>query len=124
MQGVVAHPNYLGFFDWAMTEMWRQAIGPYQEMVDSGVDLVIAETTQRYRSPARFDEELDIEVSVRHLGNTSLVLGFRGFVDGRAVIEGENRYVAVGTGSHEKVPIPDEIRAKLEPYLESSASLA
>jgi acyl-CoA thioester hydrolase len=116
MQGVVAHPNYLGFFDWAMTEMWREAIGPYQEMVDSGVDLVIAETNYRYLSPARFDEDLDIEVSVRHIGNSSLIIAFSGSVDGRPVIQGENRYVAVATGSHEKMSIPDAIREGLEPY--------
>jgi acyl-CoA thioester hydrolase len=85
-------------------------------MVDSGVDLVIAETNYRYLSPARFDEELRIEVAINHIGNSSLIIGFRGSVEDRPVIEGENRYVAVSTGTHEKIRIPDDIRGALEPY--------
>src|SRR5687767_10783136 len=39
-QGVVGHPCYLGYFDVAMTEMWRQAIGPWGETVAGGADCV------------------------------------------------------------------------------------
>jgi len=123
-QGVVGHPRYLGFFDVAMTEMWREAVGAYQDMVDSGTDLVVAETSQRYWSPARFDDLLEIEVGIAHIGNTSIVIAFDASVEGRRVVSGTNRYVAVGTGTNEKKPVPDEIRSALAPYAAESPELA
>ncbi len=43
LQGVVFYPNYLAYFDHAITELWREAIGPYAEMRDLGIDMVVAE---------------------------------------------------------------------------------
>ena len=42
-QGVVFNGQYLFFYDVALTELCRDRIGPYQEMVDRGVDVVVAE---------------------------------------------------------------------------------
>jgi acyl-CoA thioester hydrolase len=109
-QGVVGHHQYLALFDVAMTEMWREVLGSYGEMVAEGVDLVVAESRLRYRSPARFDEELDIAVAVRHLGTTSIAMSFEASVEGRPVVDGENRYVCIRAGGLEPVPIPGRIR--------------
>jgi YbgC/YbaW family acyl-CoA thioester hydrolase len=32
-QGIVFNANYLLYFDVAFTELWRAAVGPWQEMV-------------------------------------------------------------------------------------------
>ena len=36
LQGVVFYPNYFAYVDHAITELWREAIGPYAEMRDAG----------------------------------------------------------------------------------------
>ena len=120
-QGVVGHPRYLGYFDVAMTEMWRQAIGPWGETVAGGADCVVAESTLRYLAPARFDDVLDIAVAVRRLGNTSMVLGFEARRGEDLLVSAENRYVFVRAGTHEKTPIPDEVREALAPFAEAAA---
>lgn len=116
-QGVVGHPQYLTLFDVAMTEMWRSVLGPYEEMVEEGVDLVVAESRLRYLSPARFDDLLDIAVAVRHLGTTSIAMSFDASVEGRAVVAGENRYVCIRAGGQEPTPVPDRIRDGLSRHL-------
>src|SRR5689334_10769554 len=51
-QGVVFNANYLLYFDVAYTELWRDAFpGGWDVMVERGVDLVVAEANQRWRSP-------------------------------------------------------------------------
>jgi acyl-CoA thioester hydrolase len=57
---VVFYANYLAYFDIAMTELWREAVGPFGEMAAGGVDMVVAEALIRYRASARFDEELGL----------------------------------------------------------------
>src|SRR3712207_5674038 len=67
-QGVVFNANYLTYFDIALTELWREAIGPYAQMTEGGVDMVVAEARARYLAPARFDELLGIAVTPTRLG--------------------------------------------------------
>ena len=116
-QGVVFNANYLTYFDIAMTELWREALGPYDEVMrERDIDLVVAEATVRYLAPIRFDEEVDLLPAVAHLGTTSMVttVAIEAAV-GRAA-EGELRHVFVRYGTAEKTPIPDDVRAALEPY--------
>lgn len=120
-QGVLFNANYLTYFDIALTELWREAIGPYETVMEThGVDLVVAEVTIRYLAPVRFDELVDVVGAVRHLGTTSLQTALRierkGAEAGTAA-EGEMRHVFVRYGSSEKTPIPDDVRAALAPYL-------
>ena len=39
-------------------------IGPYAAIVESGVEFVVAEANVRYRVAARFDDELEVHVTL------------------------------------------------------------
>ncbi len=112
-QGVVFNGHYLFFYDVALNELWRDRIGPYQEMIDRGVDLVVAEATTRFLASARFDEELDIELRVKHLGTTSMIIQPVFRVGERLVADGEVRHVFVDPATMRKTPMPDDIRGAL-----------
>lgn len=112
-QGVVFNGHYLFYYDNAITEMWRERIGPYQEMVTRGVDIVVAEATIRYRSAARFEDLLDIAMPVVHLGNTSMIIRPEFRVGDTLVADGEVRHVFVDPSTLVKKPMPDDIRAAL-----------
>ena len=115
-QGVVFNAHYLAFFDMAITELFREAVGGYLSMVEDGVDLVVAEVRIRYRAPLRFDDEFDIAVRVAKLGTTSMHTELAVEHDGQTAAEGELRHVFVDPAKGEKMPIPDSVRAALEPY--------
>jgi len=120
-QGVVFNGHYLFYCDVAVTEIWREAIGTYEEtMTDLGVDLVVAEANVKYRDGLRFDEEFDVVVTVPHLGTTSMVtaIACERVRDGVVCAECELRQVFVTFGTAEKTPIPDAIRGALEGYAE------
>ena len=117
LQGVVFNANYLTYMDEALTEMWRVALpGGYAGMVAGGVDLVVAEATVRYRSPARFDDELELELAVSRLGTTGMTSDLRVLRGGELLAEGALRHVFVTAGEGTKTPIPDEVRRGLEPF--------
>ena len=116
-QGVVNHAVYLEFFEAALIELWREALGPYGETVaDHGMDLAVAETNVRYLAPARFDDVVEVAGAVRRMGTTALVVGFEATVAGAPVARGETRYVSVADGA--KRPLPDPIRKALADYRE------
>ena len=115
LQGVVFYPNYLAYFDHAITELWREAIGPYADMRELGIDMVVAEVGIRYRESARFDEEIDLVARIRRLGNTSMSteLTVERVADGATLAEGELRHVFVDPENFQKHDMPAEVRNAL-----------
>jgi acyl-CoA thioester hydrolase len=119
LQGVVFYPNYLAYLDHTMTELWREAVGPYTEMIpEHGVDMVVAEAGLRYRDSARFDDELEIGATVMRLGETSISTQFtiERLGDGALLTEAELRHVFIDPESFGKRPMPASVRAALERY--------
>jgi acyl-CoA thioester hydrolase len=114
-QGVVFNANYLTYFDITMGELWRE-LGGYQEMVEAGVDMVVAEATIRYLAPLRFDDEIEIVARVTRLGDTSMTTELVIEAGGEPAAEGELRHVFVESGGGSTAPIPDPIRDGLSRY--------
>ena len=114
-QNVVFNANYLTYFDLTMSELWRE-LGGYQEMVEAGVDMVVAEARVRYRAPLRFDDEFEVQATIAKLGETSMETEIALVRDGETVAEGDLRHVFIESGGGAKAPIPDAIRSGLERY--------
>jgi acyl-CoA thioester hydrolase len=117
-QGVVFNSHYFAWFDDALTEAFRDLVLPYNEMLETGVDVVVAEATARYRAGARFEDELELRWWVTRLGNTAMTTRIDVMRGSELLVEGEMRHVFVDTGTTSKRPIPDIFREKLEPYVE------
>jgi acyl-CoA thioester hydrolase len=112
-QGIVFNANYLAYFDVAVTELWREAIGPWQTMVERGYDVVVAEANMRFRAPARFDDVIALDTRVAELGTTSLRLELDIRRDGQLLVEGWLRQVFVDATTFAKAEIPDWARTAL-----------
>lgn len=115
-QQIVFNANYFAYFDVAMTELWRAAIGRYDAMLERGVDMVVAEASARFLGAARFDDELQLEVSIARLGTTSCTSRHRVLRRGETLVEGDMRHVFVDPASFEKLTIPDWLREALGPW--------
>jgi acyl-CoA thioester hydrolase len=115
-QGIVFNANYLLYCDVVFTELWRAAVGPWQEMVERGIDAVVAEASLRFRSPARFDDVLRLEARVTDLGTTSLTTQIDVLRDGALLVEGRLRHVTVDTSNWEKTAVPGWVRDGLQRF--------
>ena len=109
--------NYVAYFDVIITELWREAIGRWQDLVDSGVDMVVAEINVRYLGPARFDDEIDFEGRLTRLGETSISTRIDASTGGRPVVEGRVRHVFIDPATKAKCEMPEHVRAALAAYL-------
>ena len=116
-QNIVFNAHHLAYADVALTELQREAFGSYAQMVEvHGVDLVVAEARVRYRGPARFDDLLDVTLTVADLGTTSMTIGLEITREGQLLVDGELRYVFVDAATWEKTPIPGGLREVLWAY--------
>ena len=111
--------NYVAYFDVILTELWREALGSYQDMVDAGTDMVVAEVNVRFLGPARFDDVIDFEARLTRLGETSMSTRIDSRTNGEPVVQGEIRHVFIDPATKAKTPMPQNIRDALEPYLEA-----
>jgi acyl-CoA thioester hydrolase len=116
-QGVVFNAHYFAYFDIALTEMWREAFGSYANVVDRGVDVVVVEAAATFRAAARFDEELDVELSIARLGTTSMTMAAAVRREGEELVEGRMVHVFVDTATMAKRAIPEDVRAGLAPWV-------
>ena len=116
-QGHVFNAHYFAYFDLALTELWRAAIGYYDRMLEHGVDLVVGEAQARYLRPARFDDEIDIAVAVERLGTTGLTTRYQVLRAGELLVDGRLRHVCVDAAAMTKTPIPDWLRSALQPWV-------
>ena len=112
----VFNAHYFVYFDLALTELWREAFGSYVDTVRRGYDLVVAEATARFRGAARFDDEVDVALSIARLGETSMTSDLEVRRAGEVLVEGRMVHVWVDAERHEKRPIPDEARERLAAY--------
>ncbi len=111
-QSVAFNANYLTYIDIAITDLYRQHFdGSFAEVMESnGVDVVVAQANLKFLAPARFDEEIEIAITVQRLGNTAMETSSRITRAGEPLVEAELRYVFVDLETWQKTPIPEQIR--------------
>jgi acyl-CoA thioester hydrolase len=123
-QQIVFNANYLLYFDVAFTELWREAIGPWQDMVERGIDAVVAEANARFRAPARFDDVLSLRVQVTRIGTTSITTRIDVMRDDELLVEGRLQHVCVDATTWKKTPLPDWVRDGLRRFAAADAEQA
>ena len=116
-QGIVFNANHFAFFDITLTELWREAFGSYDAMVQGGTDVVVKDAQATFHASPRFDDMLDIEMTIEKLGSTSMVTNFEEKRDGELLVSGRMVHVFITPGDNAKQEIPPDVRERLEPYV-------
>ena len=97
--GVVYHANYLVWFEVGRVELMRQRGMNYAQLEkEEGCRIVVVEVTARYKSPARYDDELVVETHVKMVRGPVIRFGYRILrAEDRVLLcEGETVHVVLG----------------------------
>jgi len=114
-QKVVFNARYADYIDLSTIEILR-ALGFGSALVNGTLDYQLVKLTLEWKSPARFDQVLELSVRAARLGNTSFTVStdFRIAGDEPVIAVGETVYVVVDTHTLRKVSLPSDLRAALE----------
>lgn len=97
--GVVYHANYLVWFEVGRVELMRQR-GLNYKLLEQEEDclIVVVEATARYKAPAKYDDELIVETTVKTVRGPIIRFGYRilRVEDGLLLCEGETVHVVLG----------------------------
>jgi acyl-CoA thioester hydrolase len=115
----VYNSRYLEYVDVAMLEFLRDLGWGFDEALELGFDPLLARAEIDFRSPGRYDQELEVAVSVRRLGNASFDIDYLiRTEDGESVAEVAVAYVNVDPETGRPAPIPPLVRERLEVRLD------
>jgi acyl-CoA thioester hydrolase len=97
LMGVVHHSSYLAYMEVARIEWLRRRGITYASMAEHGVHLPVVELSLKYRAPARFDDEMDVETTLAEVGAVSVRFDYRivRAADGTLCTEGMTRLACV-----------------------------
>ena len=120
MQGIVFNGNYLTYYDVAWTEYFRAMRMTWKDIVETGADTVLARTTIEFKSPAHYDEVLEIHTRVSKIGNTSITFDFEIYPEGeeRLIGTSSSLYVCVDPKTLRPVRVPDVLRSRISEFEE------
>jgi acyl-CoA thioester hydrolase len=119
--GVVYHANYFVWFEVGRVELLRQLGFEYKQMEhEDDCHIPVVDAQCRYKSPARYDDQLLLETTVLAMRQSVIRFGYRLLrpAEGSAVLlaEGETTHVTVNR-SLRKVPLPRKYADVLEHFL-------
>ena len=118
LQGIVFNGNYLTYYDVAWTEYFRAMGMTWSGIVETGADTVLARTTIEFKSPAHFDDVLEVYTRVSKIGNTSITFDFEIYPEGdeRLIGTSSSLYVCVDPKTLRPVRVPDMLRSRISEF--------
>lgn len=93
--GVVYYANYLVWFEVARAAFCRERGIDYRQMEAEGLFLPVMEARCRYKSPARYEDEIWIEIQPLDVRRRSVQFGYRLFREETLLAEGDTVQVLV-----------------------------
>ncbi len=113
MMGHVNNVRYFAYFENARVEHMLSIMGEWKA---GDVGVILAHAEIDYKSRARFRDELTINLRTTSVGNTSWVYEYEilNEKEKRLVATGKTVQVAFSSKENRPVPIPPELKKKLE----------
>ena len=76
MLGVVHHANYFRWFESARVAFLKQAGVDLWDLMNNGYSFPISDARCAYKSPARYDDELVVNIAMRELSRAKMTFDY------------------------------------------------
>lgn len=103
----VYYANYLVYFEMARSEMLREAGTPYGDLEKRGVVLPVVEAHAVYRSPARFDDLLEIRTRCTEIRGVRVRIEYEVLRGEELLATGYTDHVCMSPAGKVMKPVPE-----------------
>jgi acyl-CoA thioester hydrolase len=95
--GVVYHSNYFIWFEVGRVELMRQLGVSYREMEQEGCLIAVVDAHCRYKSPARYDDELIVRTRLKNVRESLVHFSYELLRSGEQAVlaEGETTHIVI-----------------------------
>jgi acyl-CoA thioester hydrolase len=108
----IYYSRYLDILEAARGEFFRQMGIPLLQLQEQDTIFPVVECHLRYKSPARYDDVLTLELWTTLVQGVRLNFGFRILKDETLILEGETFHVCTGLNEKPK-RVPEDLAIKL-----------
>ncbi|MGZ5482315.1 MAG: acyl-CoA thioesterase [Pyrinomonadaceae bacterium] len=125
--GIIFYGSYIRFFEIAETELFRAVGLPYGKVFEElNIWLPRVHLECDFHRAAQMDDLLEVSVYVARIGKSSLRLNFEvrkrneaGEIEAKLMATAHFVLVSTDRANLKPLPVPDELRHALEPYLQN-----
>jgi acyl-CoA thioester hydrolase len=106
--GVVYHSNYFIWFEVGRVELMRQLGVSYREMEQEGCLIAVVDAHCRYKSPARYDDELVVRTHLKNVRESLVHFSYELLRSGEGALlaEGDTTHIVIDKQMN-VVPLPE-----------------
>ena len=119
--GIVYFVNFFDMVSGCVEDWFGEAIGfSFHEMhIQRRVGFPIVDTGCQFFRPCHLGDRLVLELTVARLGRSSIEFAIRGRVGDEEKFRARHKVAMVSLDTLRAMPIPDDLRAKMAPYVVS-----
>jgi acyl-CoA thioester hydrolase len=108
--GIVHHSRYLPIMEEARVAYLRDIDHPYQSVRDEGFDLTVLEVFVQYRQPIRFDEVVDVHLTLSQVDRASFQMAYLLTVAGQVRATGVTAHGCITSDDGRPTRLPAWLR--------------
>lgn len=92
--GIIHHSNYAVWFEAGRTNFLKKAGIPNKEIEEQGVLLPLYEMNCKFKSPARYEDEIIVKTKLEYIGKVRIVFSYQvlNAKDGSVLTTGETKH--------------------------------
>jgi acyl-CoA thioester hydrolase len=114
-QGVVYYGRYMPYFDLARVEYHRSLDMLRTEPHDR--EFVMRAMHVEYHMPARFDDQIEVDVRIKRIGTSSVTYDFAAYLEGEVLaVTATQTAVLVDLSERKPCPVPDWWRERIREF--------
>ena len=106
--GIVHHAVYPVWMELGRSDLLRELGQSYAEWEKRGVMMSVAELRVKYRSPAHYDELLEVRTRLKEAGRRKVIFAYEVLRNGTRLAEGESVHIVTGPDGRARV-MPDDL---------------
>ncbi len=106
--GIVHHAVYPVWMELGRSDLLRDLGHSYPEWETRGVMMSVAELHVKFRTPARYDEVVEVRTRLKEAGRRKVVFAYTILREGTRLAEGESVHVVTGPDGRACV-MPDDL---------------
>ncbi|MEM7308303.1 MAG: thioesterase family protein [Planctomycetota bacterium] len=120
--GIVYYPKIYDYIHEAFEELWDEHVGAryYHLLLERKVGFPLVHSEVDFRNPLRFGDRPLVHVTCTRLGDSSISLRYRFFVNDVACLTANMTVVCVELPGMKSTPIPEKYRTGFESIMEEA----
>lgn len=114
--GYVYYGNYATYYEVARTEALRSLGITYKEVENAGVIMPVLRNNSLYLKPARYDDLINIQVTVKERPEARIIFYYEFYIDNVLIHKGDTTLVFVNKVTFKPCKVPDMLAKVLNPF--------